>query len=281
MAWVWKPCLGAKALSGAQAGVVHWPSLAASRHLRSARSALDPHIGSSYGGSFRPLPGMLRRSMELAELTTVHLRECSSLSAVSEATRLVSSLPAVSEATRLVPAILIGAALLAGCGESRQDGATGSLASSNRSVKVHPETMTPAKARRIRSAALHNGFVRQVASGSEIRVSQQVVPCVTGGRRSRLVGGAVQIYLTPPVSVVNQRLPGTISPNEKAPPGTHTLHRYVLLSGTNIGQLEVEIRLKSGRANRIEPSGSGYDVTKFELIGPPPKNPAYAPEPGY
>ena len=141
--------------------------------------------------------------------------------------------------------------------------------------------MTPAKARRIRSAALHNGFVRQVASGSEIRVSQQVVPSVTGGRRSRLVGGIVQIYLTPPVSVVNQRLPGTIHPNQKAPPGTPTLHRYALLSGTNIGQLEVAIGLKSGRADRIEPSGGGYEVTKFELIGPPPKNPAYAPEPGY
>ena len=167
--------------------------------------------------------GVVASSMELAELTTVRLRECSSLSAVSKA-------------TRLVPVILMGAAFLAGCGGSRQDSATGSL-DFNRAVRVFPEPMTPAKARRIRSAALHNGFVRQVASGSEIRVSQQVVPSVTGGRRSRLVGGVVQIYLTPPVSVVNQRLPGTISPNEKAPPGTPTLHRFALLSGTNIGQL--------------------------------------------
>lgn len=192
-----------------------------------------------------------------------------------------SSVSTVSKAMRLVPAILIGAALLAGCGQSRHDGETASPASTHRSVMKLPEPMTRAKARTIRSAALHNGFVRQVASGSEIRVSGQVVPSVTGGRRSRLVGGVVQIYLTPPVSVVKQRLPGTISPNEKAPPGTPTLHRYALLSGTNIGQLEVAIRLKNRRADRIEPSGSGYDVTKFELIGPPPKNPAYAPEPGY
>ncbi len=141
--------------------------------------------------------------------------------------------------------------------------------------------MTPAKARRIKSAALNNIYVRQVSSGSEIRVSHQVVPIVTGGRHSRLIGGVVQIYLTPPVDVVDQRLPAIIYPNEKAPPGTPALFRYALLSGTNIGQLEVAIRLKHGNADRIEPSGEGFEVTKFELIGPPPKNPAYAPEPGY
>jgi hypothetical protein len=141
--------------------------------------------------------------------------------------------------------------------------------------------MTPAKAQRIRSAALNNGFVRQLASGSEIKVSEEVVPSSTGGRRSKLVGGDVQVYLSPPVNVVDQRLPAVIYPNEKAPPGTPTLHRQVLLSGTNISQLEVAIRLKRGNADRIEPSGSGFKITKFELIGPPPKNPAYAAEPGY
>ncbi len=141
--------------------------------------------------------------------------------------------------------------------------------------------MTPAKAQRIRSAALNNGFVRQLASGSEIKVSEEVVPSSTGGRRSKLIGGNVQVYLSPPVDVVDQRLPAVIYPNEKAPPGTPTLHRHVLLSGTNISRLEVAIRLKRGNADRIEPSGSGFKVTRFELIGPPPKNPAYAPEPGY
>jgi hypothetical protein len=204
--------------------------------------------------------------MATDELTTAGTRKCSNL-------RPVSKLP------WLVPAVLIGASLLAGCGEANQSGASGSLASLDRPIRS--TTMTPAKAQRIRSAALNNGFVRQVASGSEIRVSQQIVPSVRGGRRSRLVGGAVQIYLTPPVSVVNQRLPGTISPNQKAPPGTPTLHRYALLSGTNIGQLEVVIGLKRGNADRIEPSGSGFKVTKFELIGPPPKSSAYAAEPGY
>ena len=139
--------------------------------------------------------------------------------------------------------------------------------------------MTPAQAQRIRSAALSNGFVRQIASGSKIRASRQVVPSVTIGGR-RLIGGSVQIYLDPPVSVVDQRLPAVIYPNEKAPPGTPTLHRHVLLSGSNIGQLEVAISLKGGNAERIEPSGSGSKVTKFELIGPRPKDPAYAPEPG-
>ena len=139
--------------------------------------------------------------------------------------------------------------------------------------------MTPAKARRIRSAAANNGFVGQIASGSEIRVSQQVVPTLTIGGR-RLIGGSVQVYLTPPVSLVDQRLPAVVYPNEKAPAGTPTLHRHVLLSGSNISQLEVSISLERGSAERIEPSGSGFEVTKFELIGPPPKNPAYAPEPG-
>jgi hypothetical protein len=141
--------------------------------------------------------------------------------------------------------------------------------------------MTPAKAQRIRSAALNNGFVRQLASGSEIKVSEEVVPSSTGGRRSKLIGGDVQVYLSPPVDVVDQRLPAVIYPNEKAPPGTPTLHRHVLLSGTNISQLEVAIRLKHGNADRIEPSGNGFKITKFELIGPPPKSSAYAAEPGY
>lgn len=139
--------------------------------------------------------------------------------------------------------------------------------------------MTPAKAQRIRSAAVKNGFVRQIASGSEIRVSQQVVPSLTIGGR-KLIGGIVQVYLAPPASVVDQRLPAVIYPNENAPLGTPTLHRHALLSGSNIGQLEVEINLRRGGAERIEPSGSGFEITKFELVGPHPKDPAYAPEPG-
>ena len=40
--------------------------------------------------------------------------------------------------------------------------------------------MTPAKAQRIRSAALNNGFVRQLASGSEIEVSERGRAFVNG-----------------------------------------------------------------------------------------------------
>jgi len=53
------------------------------------------------------------------------------------------------------------------------------------------------------------------------------------------------------------------------------------MSATNVSKLEVAVRLADGRAVGIEPSGDGYRVTKLELIGPPPNNPAYAPEPGY
>jgi hypothetical protein len=176
-------------------------------------------------------------------------------------------------------AALAGIALLAGCGAAGRSVVTGSPVSFHRAIGSKAPVLTPAKAQRIRSAAEKNALVAEVASGSEIRVSKQVVPSVAIGGR-RLIGGVVQVYLTPAVSVIDQRLPAVIYPNEEAPPGTPTLHRHVLLSGSNIGQLEVAISLKRGSAERIEPSGSGSKITKFELIGPPPKNPAYAPEPG-
>lgn len=176
-------------------------------------------------------------------------------------------------------AALAGIALLAGCGAAGRSAATGSPVSFHRAVGSKVPVLSPAKAQRIRLAAEKNAFVREVASGSEARVSKQVVPSVAIGGR-KLIGGVVQVYLTPVVTVMDQRLPAVIYPNEKAPPGTPTLHRHALLSGSNIDQLEVAINLKHGSAERIEPSGSGFVITKFKLIGPPPKNPAYEPEPG-
>jgi hypothetical protein len=139
--------------------------------------------------------------------------------------------------------------------------------------------LTKGRARKIRAAALHSRFVRQVSAGSQIRVSK-VIPWVSEGGRE-LLGGVIHLYLSPSVEFDNQKLPATISPNQKAPPGTPTLYRYIRMSAANVGELEVQIKLENGRAVRIEPAGEGYKVTKAELIGPPPKSSAYAPEPGY
>jgi hypothetical protein len=127
---------------------------------------------------------------------------------------------------------------------------------------------------------LRNSYVRGIVEGSHPGVVDDVVPWVSEGGR-KLIGGRVEIRLSPPVRLVNERLPGMIFPNQKAPPGMPTLHRFARISATNVSQLEVSVELDSGRAASIESAGDDVNVTKIELIGPPPKNPAYAPEPGY
>lgn len=129
-------------------------------------------------------------------------------------------------------------------------------------------------------SALHNLFVKEVSAGSRVRIANKVVPTVAEGSR-KLIGGSVLLFLSPAVEFENQKLPATIYPNHKAPPGTPPLYRYVRMSASNVGELEVEVKLENGRPVRIEPAGEGYKVTKVELIGPAPSNPAYAPEPGY
>jgi hypothetical protein len=187
-------------------------------------------------------------------------------------------------------AVLIGGALSGGCGGGKDNATSVSVASefsppkevSFRPTKSLPSSnfgLTKARARRIRTSALRNRFVREVSAGSRVRASG-VVPWVAEGSRE-LVGGSVHLFLNPPVEFDNQKLPATISPNQKAPPGTPTLYRYVRMSAVNVGELEVQIKLENGRAVRIEPAGEGYKVAKTELIGPPPKSPTYAPEPGY
>jgi hypothetical protein len=140
-------------------------------------------------------------------------------------------------------------------------------------------TLTRADVRKIGGAARRSRYTREVAAGGRVRVGK-VIPSISAGGRT-LLGGVAYVYLSPPVTFDDQILPGTISPDHKAPPGTPTLYRYGRVSASNVSELEEEIRMPSGRAVRIEPAGDGYRVTKEELIGPAPTNPAYAPEPGY
>jgi hypothetical protein len=194
----------------------------------------------------------------------------------------------VSKLALLVSAV-IGGILLAGCGGDSERDSTS--AASELSTPAAPSSraatsrasnfgLTKAKAQRIRSLALHNRFVRQVASDRQIHIAKKVVPWVSEGG-GELIGGSVDVYLSPPTQLDDQRLPATISPNRQAPAGTPTLYRYVSMSARQVRQLEVAIELKKGRAVRIEPSGGGYEVTSVELIGAPPESPAYTPEPGY
>lgn len=139
--------------------------------------------------------------------------------------------------------------------------------------------MTQANSLKIKKSVMRNGLVRRLSAGSRIRASK-VIPWVSEGGRE-LLGGVVHIHLSPAVDFDDQKLPATISPNQKAPPGMPTLYRFVHMSATNVSELEVQVKLANQRVLRIEPSGTGYQVTKVELIGPPPASSAYAPEPGY
>jgi hypothetical protein len=187
-----------------------------------------------------------------------------------------------------VAMLVIGALLLAGCGGSAAvDSTAGSGSATQVTPTFHPVgdrangNLGKAKARRVESLALHNHFVERIAGDRQITVAGPVARWVTEGGR-HLIGGVVKIPISPPARFTNLRLPATISPNHKAPPGTPTLYRYARMSATNVGELEVAVDLSEGRPVRIEPSGDGYRITKLELIGPSPKNPAaYAPEPGY
>ena len=132
---------------------------------------------------------------------------------------------------------------------------------------------------KIKRSVLRSGILKRLSAGSHVRISK-VVPWVSEGSRE-LLGGVAHVYLSPAVDFDDQRLPATIFPNQEAPPETPTLYRFVRMSATNVRDLEVQVMLTDRRVVRIEPSGTGYEVTKLELIGPPPASPAYAPEPGY
>jgi hypothetical protein len=182
---------------------------------------------------------------------------------------------------------LFVAILLAGCGSGHDD-TTAVRPTASEPLKqpsFHPtdaqsaSPMTQADARQIKASVLRNRFVRQVSAGSRVRIGK-VVPWVSEGD-TELLGGAADLYLSPAVDLDDQKLPATISPNQKAPPDTPTLYRFIRMSATNVGELEVAVRLAGRRVVRIEPSGTGYQVTKAELIGPPPSSSAYAPESGY
>jgi hypothetical protein len=194
----------------------------------------------------------------------------------------------MAKAISTVAMLLIGVFVFAGCGGSAAVGSTASSDSATQPTPTfHPiadrasKDLGNTQARRVEALALHSPFVKRIADDRKIAVSGSVVPWVTEGDR-RLIGGVVNIPISPPANFTDLRLPATISPNHKAPPGTPTLYRYARMSASNVGELEVAVDLSKGRPVRIEPSGDGYRVTKLELIGAPPKNSsAYAPEPGY
>jgi hypothetical protein len=139
--------------------------------------------------------------------------------------------------------------------------------------------MTQADSRKIKKSVLRNGVVRRLSAGSRTHASK-VIPWVSEGGRE-LLGGVIHIHLSPAVDFDDQKLPAMISPNQKAPPGTPTLYRLVRMSATNVSELEVQVRLANQRVVRIEPSGTGYQVTEVRIDRPPPAGSAYAPEPGY
>jgi hypothetical protein len=147
------------------------------------------------------------------------------------------------------------------------------------SIPAGAPHLTAPQAQSIKSVALRNRFVRELSAGSRVHASAAIPWIAEGG--GRLLGGVTHLYLSPAVDLEDQKLPATISPNEHAPPGTPTLYRYVRMSATGVEELEVQVKFRNREAVRIEPSGTGYSITKAELIGPPPR-PArfYAPEPG-
>lgn len=183
---------------------------------------------------------------------------------------------------------LIGAALLVGCGGGEPtDAATAARSSPPAQPKLveaasrsNPSwSLTKADVRKLKAFALRDGYVRGAVAGSHPSVAD-VIPWLSEGGR-KLIGGSVEIRVSPPGRLVDERLPAMIFPNHQAPPGTPPLHRFARFSATDVTELAVSVELDNGRVAQVEPAGDAIKVTKIELIGPPPKNPAYAPEPGY
>jgi hypothetical protein len=185
-------------------------------------------------------------------------------------------------------AALAGAAIaLAGCGA----GDSADTSTSEATVPASPEVgkaspgsdasvrLTKAETRRLAAIALRDPYLQAIAGNDDAKVIK-VAPWGSP-EESNLIGGLVHVRLGGPVRLEDERLPATISPNHRAPSGTPILHRYARVSASNVTELEMLVELGKGRVVQIEPGGEAVKVTKIELIGPAPENPAYAPEPGY
>lgn len=190
--------------------------------------------------------------------------------------------------TATYKAALAGAAIvLAGCGA----GDAADTSTSEATVPASPEVgkaspgsngsvqLTRADEQKLAAIALHNPYLKAIAKDDGAEVIK-VAPWGSPGG-SNLIGGLVHVRLGEPARLENQRLPATISPNHQAPSGTPDLHRYARVSASNVTELEMLVELDEGRVAQIEPAGKAVNVTKIELIGPAPEDPAYAPEPGY
>src|SRR3954468_17232074 len=184
-------------------------------------------------------------------------------------------------------AALVGAAIVfAGCGsgDSADTSTTGGAAPASPKVgKASPGSgpsvrLTKADEKKLAAIAVRDSYLEAIAKDGAVKVTK-VAPWSSPGA-SKLTGGLVHVRLSQPARLVDMRLPGTISPNQGAPSGTPTLHRYARVSASNVTELEMLVELKGGVV-QIEPAGENVKVTKIELIGPAPTNPAYAPEPGY
>ena len=146
----------------------------------------------------------------------------------------------------------------------------------HRVVRRYPEgELTRSDRRAIRTVILRAPDVRDIAGASRIEV-ERVIPWTSGWNQG-LIGAVVEIALTPPVSFENKRLPGVVSPNRHAPPGTPFLRREWVVSAHDVGKLEVSVELRTKRVVSVAP----YEgITKARLLGPEPPADDYGPEPG-
>jgi hypothetical protein len=173
--------------------------------------------------------------------------------------------------------------LVVGCGGSGSsdtgEETHGDLSRPSGHQVVRKTGLTRAVRRRLKAIVMRDANVRRITAGRQVELAG-VIPW-SDDEGQRLLGGEIDIDVRPPLRLTNERLPGLIFPNHKAPPGTPTLHRNVLISASNVSKLRTLVSLDHERAVEIDPEGEGVRVTKRKLIGPAPKDPAYRSEPGY
>lgn len=179
-----------------------------------------------------------------------------------------------------IPAAVACALLATGCGDSAADSTELTTCISPPSSGFHPAApLDPAKTRRLKAIVRRDRNVRRITAGRHLSIPE-VIPWTSAGA-TRFIGAWIEIYLRPPTRLTDERLPTTISPNERAPLGTPILCGHALVSASNVNRLSAQVDLAQERVVSLLPEGSQAQITKEELIGSPPDDPAYQPEPGY
>ena len=177
-----------------------------------------------------------------------------------------------------VPAVLSCALLAAGCGGSAMDSSAQKVCNFRSARHYSGQPLTPAETRRLKATVRRDKTIRRIAAGARISIGE-VIPWTESV--DGLIGADILVNLRPAARFTGVRVPTVIHPNARAPLNTPPLCGHALVSASNVRQLRALVELRRERIASLFPEGNEAKVTREELIGSPPEDPAYRPEPGY